>query len=133
MDGPARPVAQPRRTPDLALSSTLATNMALAALGVVTGVLSARLLHPAGEGELAAIQTWPFLLGTLAMLGLDSALIYFISRDPDRGRQLTSAAAFIGLLSSPAVGGMAWFHRVEPLSQFLQALPGWAYETYPDR
>ena len=109
MGGPARPVAQPRRTPDLALRRTLATNMALAVLGVVTGVLSGCLLHPAGEGKLAAIRTWPLLLGTLAMLGLDSALVYFISRDPDRGRQLTSAVVSIGLLSSMAVGGMAWF------------------------
>ena len=72
MGGGARPVAQKRKTPDLALRSTFAANMALAALAAATGVLSARLLRPAGEGELAAIQTWPFLLGTLAMLGLDS-------------------------------------------------------------
>jgi O-antigen/teichoic acid export membrane protein len=98
----------------VALRSTLATNMALAAFGVVTEVLSLRLLHAAGEGELAAIQTWPLLLGTLAMLGLDSALVYFISRDPDRGGHLTSAAVFIGLPSSLAVGGMAWF--VQPFT-----------------
>jgi len=105
----ARPVTEPRRAQDLALRSTLATNIALAGLAAVTGVLCARLLHPTGEGELAAIQTWPLLLGTLAMLGLDSALVYFISRDPGRGRQFTSTAVFIGLLSSVAIGGIAWF------------------------
>jgi len=45
----------------------------------------------------------------LAMLGLDSVLVYFFSRNPDRGRQFTSTAVFIGLLSSLAAGGMAWF------------------------
>ena len=109
MGGVARPVTQPRRTPDLALRSTLNTNVALAVLAAATGVLSARLLRPAGEGQLAAIQTWPILLGTLAMLGFDSALVYFISRNPERGRQLTSTASLIGVLSSLAVGAVAWF------------------------
>jgi enterobacterial common antigen flippase len=102
-------VVEPQRTPDRALRSTLAVNITLAVLSVLTGVLSARLLHPAGEGELAAIQTWPLLLGTLAMLGMDSALVYFIARHPERGRQLTSTAVLIGLLSSLAVGAIAWF------------------------
>jgi O-antigen/teichoic acid export membrane protein len=105
----ARLVTEPRRAQNRALRSTFATNIALAGLAAVTGVLCARLLHPAGEGELAAIQTWPLLLGTVAMLGLDSALVYFISRQPERGRQLTSTAVFVGLLSSLAIGGIAWF------------------------
>jgi O-antigen/teichoic acid export membrane protein len=108
-DEPARPVTRPRRTTDLALRSTFTTNVALAILAAATGVISARLLHPAGEGELAAIQTWPLLLGTLAMLGLDSALVYFISRHPERGRQFTSTAVLIGLLSSLVVGAGAWY------------------------
>jgi O-antigen/teichoic acid export membrane protein len=107
--GAVRPGAQPRGRPDLGLRSTFATNIALAVLAAATGVFCARLLHPTGEGELAAIQTWPFLLGTLAMLGLDSALVYFIARQPERGRQLTSTAVLIGLLSSLAVGAVAWF------------------------
>jgi O-antigen/teichoic acid export membrane protein len=83
--------------------------MALAVLAVATGVLAARLLGPSGEGELTAIQTWPLLLGTLAMLGLDSALVYFISRQPERGKQLTSTAVLTALLSALAVGAVAWF------------------------
>jgi O-antigen/teichoic acid export membrane protein len=43
------------------------------------------------------------------MLGLDSALVYFIARHPERGRQFTSTAVLIGLLSSLAVGTVAWF------------------------
>ena len=87
----------------------MATNSALAALAVATGVLAPRLLGPSGEGELTAIQTWPLLLGSLAMLGLDSALVYFIAREPERGKQLTVTATLIGLLSSLLVGAIAWF------------------------
>jgi O-antigen/teichoic acid export membrane protein len=104
-----RPVARPLKAPDLALRSTVTTNVALAGLAAATGVLSARLLHPAGEGELAAIQTWPFFLGTLAMLGLDSALVYFIGRQPEKARQFTSTAVLIGLPSFLVLGTVAWF------------------------
>ena len=86
VSGAARPVTQPRRTSDRALRSTFATNMALAGLAVITGIPVARLLGPAGEGELTAIQTWPLLLGTLAMLGLDSALVYFICAPAREGQ-----------------------------------------------
>jgi O-antigen/teichoic acid export membrane protein len=109
MSKAARPVEQPRQAPDLAVRSTLTANVVLAGLAAATGVISARILHPAGEGELAAIQTWPLLLGTLAMLGLDTALVYFIARQPERGRQFTSTAVLIGLLSSLAIGAVAWF------------------------
>jgi len=79
----------------------VATNSALTAVAVATGVIAPRLLGPSGEGELAAIQTWPMLLGTLAMLGLDSALVYFIARDPESGKQLTATATVIGLVIFP--------------------------------
>ena len=92
-----------------ALHGTFATNIALAVLAVATGIIAARILGPSGEGELTAIQTWPLLLGTLAMLGLDTALVYFIARQPDRGKQLTSTATLIGLLSSFALAAVAWF------------------------
>jgi O-antigen/teichoic acid export membrane protein len=107
--GAARAETRPRRTADLAVRSTFATNVALAVLATATGVLSARLLHPTGEGELAAVQTWPLLLATLSMLGLDGALVYFIARQPERARQFTSTAVLIGLLSALALGAVAWF------------------------
>jgi len=107
--GDSSQVTQPRQTPDRALRSTFATNIALAVLAVATGILVARLLGPSGDGQLTAIQTWPLLLGTVAMLGLDSAVVYFISRQPERGKQLTSTAVIIGLLSASAVGAVAWF------------------------
>jgi O-antigen/teichoic acid export membrane protein len=100
---------QVRKTPGRALSSTFATNLGLAVLGSATGMLAARLLHPTGEGQLTAIQTWPSLLATIAMLGLDSALVYFIASQPESGKQLTTTAALIGLVSALAIGAVAWF------------------------
>jgi O-antigen/teichoic acid export membrane protein len=79
---------------------TAGANGALALLGLATGTLAARLLGPQGRGELAAIQTWPTFLATLAMLGLPEALVYHCARKPERaGRYLGSAIA-IALLGS---------------------------------
>jgi O-antigen/teichoic acid export membrane protein len=101
--------SRPEKSHGQALSGTLATNIALALLGAATGVIAARILGPEGEGEIAAIQTWPLLLGTLSMLGLDSAVVYFGAREPDKGKQFTTTATVIGLLSAMVVGGAAWF------------------------
>ncbi|PYU01234.1 MAG: hypothetical protein DMG38_04255 [Acidobacteria bacterium] len=87
---------------------TFAGNGCLALLGLVTGVLVARLLGPQGRGELAAIQTWPTNIASLAMLGLAEATVYFSAREPRQaGRHLSSAIA-LALLLSPPVGLIAY-------------------------
>ena len=87
---------------------TFAVNACLALLGLVTGVLVARLLGPQGRGELAAIQTWPTNIASLAMLGLAEATVYFSAREPRQaGRHLSSAIA-LALLLSPPVGLIAY-------------------------
>lgn len=106
------PGGNPKRSPtslDRAIRSTIATNVALALLGVATGIIAAHLLGPSGEGALTAIQAWPTVLGTLTMLGLDFSLVYFISLQPIKGRQLTSTAIAISMISSLIVGIAAWF------------------------
>lgn len=87
---------------------TFVANVATTAVGVCTGILAARLLGPVGEGQLAAIQTWALLLASLAMLGLPEALVYFIAREPTRGRQFTSTATVVGLASAVVVGAVSW-------------------------
>ena len=106
---PRTNVSHRKKSLGQALKGTVATNIALAVLAAATGVIAARILGPDGEGELTAIQTWPLLLGTLSMLGLDSAVVYFIARQPDKGMQFTTTATVIGLVSSMVVGGAAWF------------------------
>jgi O-antigen/teichoic acid export membrane protein len=79
---------------------TLVTNVLLAGLGFVTGVFAARLLGPQGRGELAAIQMWPSFIGTIAMLGLPEALVYFSARNPERAGRYMGSAMSLALLSS---------------------------------
>jgi O-antigen/teichoic acid export membrane protein len=73
-------------------SLTLGTNVIQAVTGMATGLLAARLLGPQGRGELAAIQSWVFLIGSLATLGMAESVVYFSGRFPDKaGRYLMSA------------------------------------------
>jgi len=69
---------------------TAAANLAIAVLSIVTGVVSARLLGPHGRGELAAIQTTPGFLASLAMLGMPEALTYFSAQEPEPARAGTT-------------------------------------------
>jgi O-antigen/teichoic acid export membrane protein len=55
---------------------TLIANVLIAGIGVLSGILASRLLGPNGRGELAAIQSWPYLFATLSMLGLQDAIIF---------------------------------------------------------
>jgi O-antigen/teichoic acid export membrane protein len=83
------------------------TDWGTAGLGLVSGVLAARLLGPRGEGELAAIQTWPSFMATVAMLGIPSALAYYSAREPTvAGRWLSTAIVlgFAGCVPFAIVG-----------------------------
>src|SRR5260370_42668881 len=55
------------------IAVSAATNVGIAALGLLSGPLAARLLGPAGRGEVAAIQNLFWLTAILAMLGLPEA------------------------------------------------------------
>jgi len=79
---------------------TVATNIILTGLGLTTGVLAARLLGAEGRGQLAAIQIWPSIIATMAMLGLPEALVYFSAREPGRAGRYTGSAIALALLSS---------------------------------
>jgi O-antigen/teichoic acid export membrane protein len=73
---------------------TIATNVFIAGLTVITGTMAARLLHPSGRGELAAIQVFPAFIATLGMLGLWESVVYVSSSRPsDAGRALGSGLA----------------------------------------
>jgi O-antigen/teichoic acid export membrane protein len=75
-------------------ASTAAASAALAIVGLLTGMLAARLLGVEGRGQLAAAQAWPLFLATLGSFGLTEAIAYFVARSPSRAR----AALATGLL-----------------------------------
>jgi len=128
---------------------TAATNAVLAAFGLATGVIAARLLGTSGRGELAAIQTWPNFIAAIAMLGMPEAVVYYAARDPDRaGRYLGSgvtltlisglpflAAGYLAMplllsaQSAEIVAGARWYLLVVP----VYSLVGMPYSSLRGR
>jgi O-antigen/teichoic acid export membrane protein len=80
------------------LALTVIINLILSGLGILSGVLAARLLGPTERGALAAIQTWPTLFATLAMIGVPDALVYFSAREPKRAGQWLITAMVTALM-----------------------------------
>lgn len=66
-------------------------------LGVLTGVLSARMLGPVGRGEYTAIIIWPLWIATLLSLGINQAIVYYLGRKTHTVSEVATAAASIGL------------------------------------
>ena len=99
-------------------SLTAGTNIAIAIVGLCTGIASARLLGPHGRGELAAIQTTASAFATFAMIGAPEALVYFSAQqNADAGRYLGTAIALALTACIPfsavAYLAMPWMLRAQ--------------------
>src|SRR3990172_9028420 len=107
----------PRALPFAAVStlsrhylSTVAANGAILLLGVLSGVLAARLLGPETRGELTVIILWPsavvYILGSL---GLHDATTYFAARHPERLNAVFTVLQALGLAQTVVFGALAYF------------------------
>ena len=88
-----------------AIAQTMLAQVALLLAYVVTGVISARALGPAGRGELAAISLIPNVVSALLTFGLPAAVLYHLKRSAELSRELTGAAIVMAIsLGVIAVG-----------------------------
>jgi O-antigen/teichoic acid export membrane protein len=87
---------------------TFGANLVLAAMNAVTGIVLARLLLPAGRGELQAVQTWGFVLGTVAVLGVDQSVVYYVSRRRDDAGSIMVTSMVVVLAASLVFTAVAW-------------------------
>src|SRR5437899_2792632 len=77
-------------------------------LNVVSGIVIARSLGPAGRGELAAVLLWPALLAYLSGLGCADAITYLAARRPDRARDIGATGLVLAVLQGAAVVGAGY-------------------------
>ena len=82
------------------LIQSIAIRFAVSGLNALTGIITARVLHPTGRGQLAALVLWPVLFAGMTTLGIPNALIYHVRRDPER----TAGLVWSGLILSVATG-----------------------------
>jgi len=72
--------SDPPRRARWPLVASFASSGVVQALGILTGLLLARILGPQGRGELAAVLLWPLLLATVGGLGVHEATTYHVAR-----------------------------------------------------
>jgi O-antigen/teichoic acid export membrane protein len=80
---------------------TFTTELVLGAVGLVTGIVTARWLGPSGKGEFALVTVVVSLLYSLTGFGLPQAIVYYTKRVP--APDLTANA----LLLAGTVGGLS--------------------------
>jgi O-antigen/teichoic acid export membrane protein len=85
-----------------AFATMLAFQFALGFLGFLTSTLAARLLGPAGRGELAAVWSIPNLLAVLGGLGMGEASLYFAAKQPEATRRIAMESLRIAVYGATA-------------------------------
>ena len=94
---PERAAPRTRFSARRAYAHTFTASAAIRCLGVVSGVLAARLLGPTGRGELAVIIFLPVLLVPIGELELPRSLAYETSRVDEIPRPLIATSFWVGL------------------------------------
>jgi len=81
-------------------AGTFSTSLLIQACGVVTGILTARLLGPVGRGELAAVILWPTILSNLGLMGCNWVLAREVAAHPEQESDWVSAGVAVGLATA---------------------------------
>ncbi len=76
--------------------------------GIVTGILTARLLMPAGKGALTAVLLWPNLFASFASLGTGHGVIYYAGKSEERLGELVGGLLGLALLQGLVVAAAGW-------------------------
>ncbi|GIP36198.1 lipopolysaccharide biosynthesis protein [Paenibacillus sp. J2TS4] len=79
-------------------------SMLIMAVNLLTGILTARYLGPAGKGESSALLLWPTFLANLFMLGLPSSLLFNMKKHSEEAASLYTTA----LMFCFSFGALAW-------------------------
>jgi O-antigen/teichoic acid export membrane protein len=98
-----------RQVNSRAVWQTFSTNLAIQVCNVVTGVLTARILHPEGRGELAAIILWPSILASLGILGTNWALTREAAAHPEKDADLARISVVLGGLQAVLFMALGYF------------------------
>ncbi len=99
-----------------AVVQSIGSKSTILALQAGTGILTARILGPAGRGELAAMILWPLFIASVTTLGVPSSLIYHLRHRPDEREELVAngfaMAALMGTLAAAAAAlFLPWWLR----------------------
>jgi O-antigen/teichoic acid export membrane protein len=104
-----------------AVAQSVGAKFVILGFNAVTGILCARVLLPAGRGELAAMILWPLFLASALTFGVPSALTFCMRSRPEKQSLFVGAAlVFAGI--SGAIGTLLG----------ILFLPAWIPQYSPD-
>ena len=95
---PERPASTARPSFIVRYGSTVVGQGLILGLGAFTGVLSARILGPAGRGEFAAITLWPLAIASIIGLGINQAVGFHVARRAFTVSEVATATTAIGAI-----------------------------------
>jgi len=81
----------------------LVASVAIQGLNVVSGVVLARALGPAGRGELAAVLLWPSVLASVGDLSASAAVAYFTASGASAIRAMSATAFVVSVVQALAL------------------------------
>lgn len=100
-----RSAAPPRPRFAASATTTYAANVGAAVLSLVNVLLTARLLGPAGRGQVALVATIATVTSTVALLGVEQATVNLAGREPRHRPALATNALVIALLGGAVLSG----------------------------
>src|ERR1700720_1722296 len=80
--------------------ATFSTSLAIQFCGLITGILTARILGPTARGELATVMLWPVILTNLGLLGCNWALAREVAAEPRNESDWILAAVAVGFVAA---------------------------------
>jgi O-antigen/teichoic acid export membrane protein len=88
----------------VATFQTILTSVAILAINLVTGILTARYLGPSGRGEQAAMAVWPQLFAFCFSVGMPLTIIYKVKQDPGRASEFVVSALIVSTVAGTVAG-----------------------------
>ena len=109
---------------------TAVARIVVLAAGILTGVVTARLLAPAGRGEYFVVVTFAQLIVQFTNLGLQSSNTYLVARDKSLLGPLVANSVWISVVVGAGVAVLlvvpiehGWIRGIEPVSSLWCAVP----------
>src|SRR5262245_24997666 len=99
------------------------TQLVVTALGVVTSVITARMLAPDGRGIFQAVVLLPTTLSNFAKFGIPQASVYCIRRRGVPTSVVASHALWIGIILGVGMSLLCWFGRSWLLAHLMRGVP----------
>jgi O-antigen/teichoic acid export membrane protein len=90
------------------LVGTVLTRAGVIGCGAIAGIVTARVLHPAGRGAYAVIVAIATVTVSLGHLSVEQSNVYLWHRGADK-RALAANTIFLGLLNGVVAALVAWF------------------------